>query len=131
MLRPKIYGWQDSNLRFTNRLCFVIEFIAARLRFTSKFVRAGRKKKRLTSTRSQYLEYIYKKKCRENYTPSEFLTLDEQFFGFEDKFEAKVYMKNKPDSCAIKIISLNDAKTFYMYNAIPYPGKKSANTFNK
>lgn len=112
----------ESDLYSLTMFCRRFEFIAARLRFTNKFARVeGRKRDLLAPVRDIWNIFI--KNCRENYTPSIFLTLDEQFFGFEDKFETKVYMKNKPDRWGIKITSLNDAKTFYMYNAIPYPGK--------
>lgn len=97
------------------------EFIAARLRFADKFTRVKERRDLLEPVRDIWNIFI--KNCRENYTPSEFLTLDEQFLEFEGKFGAKVYMKNNPERCGIKITSLNDAKTFYMYNAIPYPGR--------
>lgn len=96
------------------------EFIAARLRFADKFTRVKGRRDLLEPVRDIWNIFI--KNCRENYTPSEFLTLDDQFLEFEGKFGAKVCMKNNPERCGIKITSLNDAKTFYMYNAIPYPG---------
>jgi len=42
---------------------------------------------------------------------------------FREKFSAKIFIKNKPDRYGTKIITLNNAKTYYLYNAIPYVGK--------
>jgi len=84
------------------------EFIAARLRFADKFTRVKERRNLLEPVRDIWNIFI--KNCRENYTPSEFLTLDEQFLEFEGKFGAKVYMKNNPERCGIKITSLNERK---------------------
>jgi hypothetical protein len=57
------------------------------------------------------------------YTPFEHCTIDEQLLGYRGKCPFRVFIKSKPDKYGIKIVMLNDAKTFYMLNAIPYTGK--------
>lgn len=49
--------------------------------------------------------------------------IDEQLLGFRGHFGARVYIKSKPARYGIKIICLNDAKTHYLYNAMPYTGQ--------
>jgi len=58
--------------------------------------------------------------CKSNYTPGENLTIDEQLLGFRGKFSTRVYIKSKPARYGLKILLLNDSRTFYMCNAISY-----------
>ncbi|XP_071645715.1 piggyBac transposable element-derived protein 4-like [Temnothorax longispinosus] len=98
------------------------EFISARLRFDDKTTRAERRRTDgLAAVREIWDIFI--NNCQTNYTPSEFLTVDEQLLGYRGRFSSKVYMKSKPDRYGIKIVTLNDAKTYYLYNAIPYAGR--------
>ncbi|XP_071634383.1 piggyBac transposable element-derived protein 4-like isoform X1 [Temnothorax longispinosus] len=97
------------------------EFIADRIRFDDKTTRAERKQTDgLAAVREIWDIFI--NNCQTNYTPSEFLTVDELLLGYRGRFSSKVYIKSKPDRYGIKIITLNDAKTHYLYNAIPYAG---------
>jgi len=98
------------------------EFIAGRIRFDDKTTREeGKKTDGLAAVREIWDLFI--NNCQMNYTPSEFLTVDEQLLGYRGRFSFKVYIKSKPDRYGIKIVTLNDAKTHYLYNAIPYVGK--------
>lgn len=65
---------------------------------------------------------IFISNCKSLYTPFEHCTIDEQMLGYRGKCPFRVFIKSKPDKYDIKIIMLNDAKTFYMLNAIPYTG---------
>jgi len=98
------------------------EFISCRLRFDDKLTRAER---RATDVLAPVREIwdIFIRNCQANYYPSEYVTIDEQLLGFRGRFSARVYIKSKPARYGIKIVSLNDAKTFYMFNAIPYVGQ--------
>ncbi|KAG8235643.1 hypothetical protein J437_LFUL013635 [Ladona fulva] len=62
-------------------------------------------------------------KCRTLYSPSQYCTIDEQLLSFRGRCPFKVYNGQKQDKYGIKIVNLNDSKTFYMVNAIPYVGK--------
>ncbi|CAH1964196.1 unnamed protein product [Acanthoscelides obtectus] len=61
--------------------------------------------------------------CKSYYTPSDHCTVDEQLVGFRGRYPLIVYNQNKPDKYGVKIVMMNDSKTFYMINAIPYVGK--------
>ncbi|XP_024881294.1 uncharacterized protein LOC112460711 isoform X1 [Temnothorax curvispinosus] len=98
-------------------------FLAARLRFDDKNTRAERRKHDLLAPiRDLWEKFI--QNCMTNYTPSEEMTVDKQLFGFRGKFPAKVYIKSK-ERYGIKIMCLNDATTYYLYNALPYVGKEN------
>lgn len=98
------------------------KFLAARLRFDDKNTRVERRKNDLLAPiRDLWEKFI--QNCTTNYTLSEEVTIDEQLFGFRGRFAAKVYIKSKPQRYGIKIICLNDAKTHYLYNALPYTGR--------
>ena len=60
--------------------------------------------------------------CIKYYEPSNTCTVDEQLLSFRGRCRFRMYIPSKPDKYGLKIISLNDAKTFYMINAIPYVG---------
>ncbi|XP_012224550.2 piggyBac transposable element-derived protein 4, partial [Linepithema humile] len=61
--------------------------------------------------------------CQQYYKPHNNCTVDEQLLGFRGRCSFRMYIKSKPDKYGLKIISLNDASTSYMYNAMPYVGK--------
>ncbi|XP_018403103.1 PREDICTED: piggyBac transposable element-derived protein 3-like [Cyphomyrmex costatus] len=97
-------------------------FLSSCLRFDDKTTRKDRQTTdRLTAIREIWDEFI--KNCTKYYIPSQSCTIGEQLLGFKGKFFAKVYIKGEPDKYGIKILCLNDSKTFYMLNAIPYTGK--------
>jgi len=60
--------------------------------------------------------------CQENYTPRKNITLDEQLLSFRGRCGFKVYIPAKPDKYGLKIVSVNDAETHYMFDALPYTG---------
>lgn len=68
---------------------------------------------------------IFIQNCTTYYKPNNNVTVDEQLLGFRGRCKFRMYIKSKPDKYGLKIISLNDANTSYMINAIPYLGKTS------
>lgn len=58
------------------------------------------------------------------YTPSEYLTVDETLLSFRGSFPFKMFFPSRPDKYGLKIISLCDARTFYLILGIPYVGKE-------
>ncbi|XP_054727749.1 piggyBac transposable element-derived protein 4-like [Anastrepha obliqua] len=72
---------------------------------------------------------IFIEKCKTLYNPASYCTIDEQLLSFRGRCPFKVYNGSKPDKYGMKIVMLNDSRTFYMVNAIPYVGK--VNTENE
>ncbi|XP_033224803.1 uncharacterized protein LOC117177872 isoform X1 [Belonocnema kinseyi] len=100
------------------------KFISSKLRFDDKNTRNFRRETDpLAPIRELWDSFIGN--CQANYIASDSLIIDEQLLDFRGKFSARVYQKSKPAKCGIKIVILNDAKTFYLYNAIPYIGGES------
>lgn len=103
-----------------NRFIFLIK----NLRFDDKTTRNQRKESdKFCAIRDIWERYT--ENCRNNYTPSEYVTVDEQLLGFRGRCPFRMYIPNKPDKYGIKIVMLCDAKTFYMVSAIPYIGKEN------
>lgn len=100
-----------------NRFTFILQS----LRFDDKDTRAERK----TTDRFTHIREIWEifiKNCMDNYEPGTNTTIDEQLLSFRGRCSFKMYIPSKPDKYCLKIISLNDATTHYMINAIPYCG---------
>lgn len=96
-------------------------FMCSCIRFDDKTTRAERQNTdRFAAFREIWSMFI--ENCKKYYTPLQNCTIDEQLLGFRGKFFAKVYIKNKPDKYGIKILCLNDSKTYYMLNATLYLG---------
>ncbi|XP_025994301.1 piggyBac transposable element-derived protein 4 [Solenopsis invicta] len=93
-------------------------FLSSCIRFDDKTTRKDRQTAdRLTAIREIWDLFI--ENCTKYYSPSQNCTVDEQLLEFEGNFFKTVY---KLDEQAIQIFCLNDSKTFYMLNAIPYTG---------
>lgn len=91
------------------------------IRFDDKDSRIERlKNDRLACIREIWDKFVTN--CRENYTPGQNVTLDEQLLSFRGRCGFKIYIPAKPDKYGLKIVSINDAKTHYMFDAIPYVG---------
>lgn len=98
------------------------KFLAVCLRFDNKETRQERRAAdKFAPIRDVWTKFIDNSKSL--YTPSEFVTIDEQLLGFRGKCPFRVYLQNKPDKYGLKVVMMNDAKTYYMLNAIPYVGK--------
>ena len=98
------------------------QFIALCLRFDDKTDRNARKMvDKFTHIRQIWDMFI--NNCKSYYTPYENCTIDEQLVSFRGKCPFRIYMASKPDKYGMKVMMINDSKTFYMLNAIPYVGK--------
>ncbi|KAH9632821.1 hypothetical protein HF086_016302 [Spodoptera exigua] len=71
------------------------------------------------------------KNCRNNYVPSDYLTLDEQLVGFRGRCGFIKYIPNKPDKFGIKIFMVVDTKFPYVYNFEIYVGAQPEGPFLK
>lgn len=98
------------------------KFIGCCLRFDDKTTRAERKSTdKFAPIRNIWESFV--ENARSLYSPAEYVTIDEQLLGFRGRCPFRVYMRNKPDKYGLKVVMMNDAKTFYMLNATPYAGK--------
>ena len=110
-----------SNLYRSTMTEMRFKFISSRLRFDDKNTRDVRRETdAFAPIRELWDTFIGN--CQANYTASDFLTIDEQLLDFRGKFSERVYKKSKPVKNGIKIVTLNDAETFYLYSAIPFVG---------
>lgn len=95
------------------------QFLLLCLRFDDKDSR--HKEDRFAPIREVWTIFI--NSCKESYKPSAFVTIDEQLLGFRGKCPFRVYISSKPDKYGMKVVAICDAKTYYMFDAIPYIGK--------
>ncbi|XP_023213628.1 piggyBac transposable element-derived protein 4-like [Centruroides sculpturatus] len=58
------------------------------------------------------------------FTPSEYLTVDEQLLAFRGKCSFRQYIPSKPAKYGIKMFALCDVKTAYTVSLEPYLGKQ-------
>ncbi|XP_025191777.1 piggyBac transposable element-derived protein 4-like [Melanaphis sacchari] len=102
------------------------KFLTYCLRFDSKLTRNER---RVVDKFAAFREMwdLFTIQCKNNYTPSEYVTVDETLLSFRGRCPFKMYLPAKPDKYGLKIISICDAKTFYFYGGIPYIGKETRN----
>lgn len=63
--------------------------------------------------------------CRNSYTPTSYVTIDEQLLAFRGRCPFRMYIPNKPAKYGIKIVMVCDSATKYMSDASPYLGKKT------
>lgn len=66
---------------------------------------------------------LFIQNCQMCYNPDLKMTVDEQLLSFRGRCSFRMYMKAKPDKYGLKVVTLNDATTSYLYHAIPYLGK--------
>lgn len=100
-------------------------FLSACLRFDRKSTRDERiKTDKLAAVRDMWDHVI--ETSKRLYTPSDCVTVDEQLLGFHGRCGFKMYIPNKPDKFGMKIVTMNDAKSWYMINAEMYTGKTTS-----
>ena len=63
--------------------------------------------------------------CKKLYVPGPIVTVDEMLAPFRGKVPFRMYIPSKPAKYGMKLFMVNDAKSQYCYNAIPYLGKNS------
>ena len=59
------------------------------------------------------------------FSPSEYLTIDEQLLSFRGRCGFKQYIPSKPAKYGLKVFALVDCKTAYTVNLEPHVGKQS------
>ncbi|XP_060804330.1 piggyBac transposable element-derived protein 4-like [Amyelois transitella] len=101
--------------------CDRFEFLINCLRFDDKSTRLVRK---LADVFAPFRDLwnLFITKCRENYKPGSYLTIDEQLLGFRGRCPFRIYIPNKPNKYGIKIVMTVDNSTKYMIDAEPYLG---------
>ena len=85
-------------------------FLASCLRFDIRENRSA--DDRLAPIRELWEKFIAH--CEYYYNPSDELTVNEQLLSYRGRCKFRMYMKSKPDKYGLKIITLNDANTFYL-----------------
>lgn len=85
-------------------------FLSVCLRFDDPATRQEQDK--LSPIRELWSKFITN--CTRYYQPSSFCTVDEQLLGFRGRCPFRMYLKSKPDKYGLKVITLNDSKTFYL-----------------
>ena len=103
-------------------------FLQSCLRFDDASTRQERKGiDNLAPIRSVFEEFV--SNCKNTYTPSKYLTIDEKLEAFRGRCSFRQYIPNKPAKYGIKIYALVDAKCFYTVNLEIYPGKQPDGPF--
>lgn len=103
-------------------------FLLQALRFDDLDTRNERQKSdKLAAVREMYT--IFNDNCMKNYSPSEFVTIDEMLCAFRGRCGFIQYMPAKPAKYGLKLYALCDAKTFYVYNFEIYCGKQKPGQF--
>uniref|UniRef100_A0A1B6DW27 PiggyBac transposable element-derived protein domain-containing protein n=1 Tax=Clastoptera arizonana TaxID=38151 RepID=A0A1B6DW27_9HEMI len=98
-------------------------FLLNCMRFDDKTTRDDRKKfDKLAPIRC--VVDLFVKNCIDNYSTSEFVTIDEMLHRFRGRCSFVQYIPNKPAKYGLKMFALCDAKTFYCHNFEVYCGKQ-------
>lgn len=98
-------------------------FLLRCLRFDDKRTRQARQETdKLAAIRTILDEFIGN--CKNSYSVSEFVTVDEKLQAFRGRCNFIQYIPNKPAKYGIKMFALCDAKTFYTSNLEIYCGKQ-------
>lgn len=71
----------------------------------------------------------FNKKCQENYSVSEYVTIDEKLEKFRGRCAFRQYMPKKPAKYGLKLFALVDARTYYTYNMEIYAGQQPEGCF--
>ncbi|KAL4154028.1 hypothetical protein QTP88_001861 [Uroleucon formosanum] len=107
-----------------NRFFFLLQC----LRFDDLDTRVERQQSdKLAAVREMYT--IFNDNNMKNYSPSEFVTIDEMLYAFRGRCSFIQYMPAKPAKYGMKLYALCDAKTFYVYNFEIYCGKQKPGQF--
>ena len=69
---------------------------------------------------------IFIQKCKANYKPSAFVTIDEQLVTFRGRCSFKMFIPSKPGKYGLKVWALCDSTNSYLCYAQPYVGRVGA-----
>ncbi|XP_052754079.1 piggyBac transposable element-derived protein 3-like [Galleria mellonella] len=99
------------------------QFLLRVLRFDDGSLRQQRKAiDKICHIREIFEKFV--QNCKNNYTLSAFVTVEEKMESFRGKCSFRQYIPNKPNPYGIKIQALCDSKMFYTFNMEIYPGKQ-------
>lgn len=96
-------------------------FLLRCCRFDDKETREERKKLDKLAPIRQFFD-IFVAKCKEGFSLSAYVTIDEKLEGFRGKCNFRQYIPSKPNKYGIKIFALSDAKMYYTSNLEVYVG---------
>ena len=68
---------------------------------------------------------LFVENCKRLYVAVPVVTIDEMLAPFRGRVPFRMYIPSKPDRYGIKIFCVNDSRSQYALNAIPYLGKIS------
>lgn len=103
-------------------------FLLQTLRFDDIDTRFEREKTdKLAAIREMYT--CFNDNSKRNYSPSEFVTIDEMLYGFRGRCGFIQYMPAKPAKYGLKMYALCDARTFYVHNFEIYCGTQKEGPF--
>lgn len=106
------------------------QFLLACLRFDKENTREERRNiDKLAPIRAVFDHFV--ENCRNSYTPSEYLTIDEKLESFRGRCGFRQYIPNKPAKYGLKVFAMVDAKTFYVLNLEVYVGKQPEGPFQQ
>ena len=105
-----------------------LRFLLCCIRFDDKATRASRKiLDKLAPIRDLFETFV--QNCLRNYSPSEFVTIDEMLVAFRGRCPFRQYIPNKPAKYGIKIQAMADARTYYTCKMEIYAGKQPDGPF--
>lgn len=73
---------------------------------------------------------LFVENCKKCFSPSEYVTIDEQLIKFRGRCPFRVYLPNKPAKYGVKIFALVDAKMMYTWNMEVYCAKQPVGPYN-
>uniref|UniRef100_A0A0K2TIZ0 Putative LOC100166252 [Acyrthosiphon pisum] n=1 Tax=Lepeophtheirus salmonis TaxID=72036 RepID=A0A0K2TIZ0_LEPSM len=96
-------------------------FLLSCLRFGEKECQNEQKKHdKLAPIRQVFEKFV--DNCKNNYIPTEHMTIDEMLVPFRGSCSFRQYVPSKPARYGVKVHALCDSKTFYVYNMEIYAG---------
>lgn len=104
-------------------------FILRSIRFDDIYTREKRlDTDKLAAFREFHQQLV--ENCKKNYSPGEFVTIDEMLHPFRGRCGFVQYMPNKPAKYGLKLYALCDSRTFYTYNFEVYCGKQKPGPYS-
>ncbi|KAL4130781.1 hypothetical protein QTP88_008170 [Uroleucon formosanum] len=73
---------------------------------------------------------LFVENCKKCFSPSEYVTIDEELVKFRGRCPFRVYLPNKPAKYGVKIFALVDAKMMYTWNMEVYCAKQPVGPYN-
>lgn len=106
-----------------------LKFLLRSLRFDDILTRKDRSAfDKLAPIIDLFNDFVFK--CQENYSVSEFVSVDKMLEAFRRRCSFRQCIKSKPARYGIKVYSAVCAKTFYTFNMEVYVGKQPDGLFH-